>query len=343
MSTLMSLLPSYAEYLRSEARRATSTRYTYMCGVRAFVRSLPPGALAEDLTTEAVLRYISDVALTHRPRTTRHKLFAIRSFCRFLVERGLLGANVAAAVPAPKLDPAIREVATDAEVGELVDACARIGSPQRQALARAVVLTLVHGGIRRNAVLNVHLEDVNVAEGSIFIRREKGGKSWSIYPNAQCMEAISVYLKLRPADTQHPYLFSKDRTRRFADQSLRVLLRDLFQIMGRPGCTNLLPHSIRHNYATRMYRNGANLEDIRVALGHTSIVTTAIYLHANEERLRQISSLSALSCTEAAPAPPAERSGARSASTLSEHEARPQPQKPSRSRRIDLRAKRLPR
>ena len=40
------------------------------------------------------------------------------------------------------------------------------------------------------------------------------------------------------------------------------------------------PHLLRSAYATRMHRDGAPLDVIRAALGHRSIETTALYLHA---------------------------------------------------------------
>lgn len=44
-------------------------------------------------------------------------------------------------------------------------------------------------------------------------------------------------------------------------------------------------HVLRHSFATEMVQSDVNLVELQRLLGHSSLRTTSIYTHTNEERL----------------------------------------------------------
>jgi len=66
--------------------------------------------------------------------------------------------------------------------------------------------------------------------------------------------------------------------------------------------SHVRPHKFRHAFATRLSRQGASLEDVRVALRHERIETTARYVKSDLARMQAISHLASLTEKETAQA-----------------------------------------
>ena len=69
----------------------------------------------------------------------------------------------------------------------------------------------------------------------------------------------------------------------------RAIQRLCERIGNRAGLTERLhPHLLRHTFATAAIRNGAQLHAVKDALGHASLATTGIYLHADSKDLEKV-------------------------------------------------------
>ncbi len=297
--TLHDCIADYLRFLRYEQGAAPTTIKAYQARLHNFQNWLTengyPNATLDAFNVPTLRRFLYHLGGKGlRPRTIRGFFNPIRSLGAFLVANEALTENPAVKVGLPKKDAALRETVSEEEIRQLLDACERRRNPQQIALARALFSVLIFAGVRRSECLDLKLDDVNLSDGSLLVRNGKGNKSRRVFLCADACSALREWLVLRPKDCTHSYIFAFDRNRRIHHDGLRTLLEEIKAIAGLAGHENIKPHSLRHAAATRLLRNGADIRSIQSFLGHTNLQTTAVYLHSDEERQRDIRELSAL-------------------------------------------------
>src|SRR3989339_520270 len=121
----------------------------------------------------------------------------------------------------------------------------------------------------------------------------KGGNPRTVYFSERSLGFIKKYLEIRK-DKEKP-LFTNFRDKkddsdinssRLTARSIERIIKKYAIISGIPIFTT--PHTLRHSYATDLLTQGVDLRTIQEFLGHKSILTTQIYTHVTNKRLRDI-------------------------------------------------------
>jgi len=292
-------IEDYLLFIRHEQGVSSATFKGYRAQLRHFHRWLIengyPNPGITDYTTPVLRRFLHYLAGKElRPRTIRSYFHPLTGLGRFLMANSLLTENPAKGLTLPKNDAAQRLTVSDEEIRQLLIACERQRHPRRIALCRAVLAVLVYGGLRRQELCDLRVTDADMQEKSLLVRCGKGSKSRKVFLCDDAVTALKEWIALRPK-AKHDYLFAYDVNRRLCHKGLYTLIEDVKAIAGFAGRENIKPHSLRHAAATRLLRNGADIRSIQAFLGHTQLSTTAIYLHTDEERLRDVRSLTSLS------------------------------------------------
>ena len=244
-------------------------------------------SLLETVDRSALRRYVA--WLKRRglaPTTVGRRINSLRSFWNYLRDTDYTERDPFFRISLPKTP---QEVPTHLSAEE---AEALLAAAQRQACLfnafrdTAILSVLLYTGVRRSELLSLALTDVDVSAGSLQVVSGKGRKSRVLPLLPAPCAALSDWLELRPEDCGHDRVFTCKWGAPMSRPGLTSCLKRALQGAGitRPGITL---HSLRHTFACLLLKNGCDLYSLQRMLGHTRLDTTATYLHATVEDLRQ--------------------------------------------------------
>jgi site-specific recombinase XerD len=157
-------------------------------------------------------------------------------------------------------------------------------SRQRDA---AMVVFLLHTGLRLSEALTLQLSDVQLAErkGQVLVRQGKGGRARTVPLNVQARKALQEWLAVRPGSGSHVWVQVEGEPS--DGLSNRSVERVLVRIGQDAGLEHLTPHILRHTFAKNLVDRGVGLEKVAALLGHSNLNTTRIYATTNQKDLEQ--------------------------------------------------------
>jgi integrase/recombinase XerC len=288
----------------ARARQASSnTVLAYgrdLAQMATFVRGKVGGAAKPSDVNKLLLRaWLGEISRTLSPTSLGRKLASVRSFFRWLEERGEITKNPTLGIASPKIRrrlPGFLDVDAAAAVvnAPVAGAAAAVSPRATEAMRRrdAAAFELLYGsGLRIGELVALDLEDVYLEREELRVMG-KGRKERIVPLGSKALAALRGYLELRPelASRAVPAvaraLLIGERGTRLGARRLQTLLRRYGTLVaGRP---DLHPHALRHSCATHMLEGGADLRAIQELLGHSSLATTQRYTHLSLEQLFRV-------------------------------------------------------
>lgn len=202
---------------------------------------------------------------------------ALRAYFNFCVNESLLAESPMRKLKMPKLDHVILPAYEVGDVVKLLKNCQIVRD-------RAIVLFLLDTGCRASEFINLDGGDVDLAQGTVHIRKGKGGKDRIVYLGAKSRKALMRYYVERgePGDKDPIWLcMGKDTRLRIA--GLRQLLVRLGK---RAEVAHCHPHTFRRTFALWSLRNGMTIYHLQRLMGHTDITVLRQYLALVESDLK---------------------------------------------------------
>jgi integrase/recombinase XerC len=281
-----SLLERYLRHLRDERRLSPHTLNAY----RRDLESLLAYCRREDLELRGIDSFSIRrfAAECHRkgasPRSLARRLSAVRRFFAFLVREGVLDANPAVHVQAPR--PSRRLPAT-LDTDQVARLLALDGDDELTVRDRALLELLYSSGLRLAELVDLNLLDLDLDDRSVRVTG-KGNKTRVLPVGRRAVEALEAWLERRGdmARPGEPAVFVSQRGTRLAPRTVQQRLKAWARRQG--AGVSVHPHMLRHSFATHLLESSRNLRAVQELLGHASISTTQVYTHLDFQHLAQI-------------------------------------------------------
>jgi site-specific recombinase XerD len=232
-----------------------------------------------------VLREVRRVSRTHG----KGAVTALRSFLRFLLQRGAIHIDLALTLPGVaswRLSHLPKSLPPE-QVERLLLCCDRSTPAGKRDYA--ILLLLARLGLRAGEVLAMTLEDLDWGRGEIVVRG-KGQRLERLPLPAEVGKALACYLcDVRPACATRRVFIRMNAPQQGLASPVAIccIVRRALRRAGLdPDFKGA--HLLRHSLATDLLRRGASLGEIGQLLRHRQPTTTQIYAKVDIAALRGI-------------------------------------------------------
>lgn len=289
MTEIEELVKDYLDYLEIEKNRSPKTRANYERYLKRFIAS---GKIEKvsDITERAIREFrisLSRAIPEIKKVTQAYYVIIIRNFLKYLAKRDYKAVS-AEKIELPKIPQRQIQVIEYNDLERLLNPPLKDNSI-RSLRDKAILHTLFSTGLRVSELCSLN-RNLNLDRGEITIRG-KGGRLRVIFLSEEAKKAIKAYLEKRDdADEALFMSFTKSAKPkaigRITTRSVERLIEHYATVAGIP--RKVTPHTLRHQFATDLLVNGADLRSVQELLGHSNISTTQIYTHLTNKELAEV-------------------------------------------------------
>jgi integrase/recombinase XerC len=289
-TTLEEQLDQYIAHLRVEKDASPYTLRNYSHEIQQFFDFLEDEGVDswDGVDRQVLRRYLLWLRKEgYVEASMARKLSELRSFCRYLLQEGLLRSNPFDLVSSPKVPKRLPRYLKAEEVEALLhapDLSTSLG--QRD---RAIIELLYAAGVRLSELVSLNVGHLSLGTGQMVVWG-KGGKERVVLLGVPAVSALRAYLGDGRAKLQRKKatdaLFLNRFGGRLSRRSIGLILDKYSKLAGL--WRKVTPHLLRHTFATHMLEGGAGLRVVQELLGHAQPTTTEIYTHVTPSRLREV-------------------------------------------------------
>ena len=256
-------------------RKSRKTVEAYVTAVAQLAAHL--GRSPDKIALEEVRDYIHYL-LTERKlaySSCNQKLAGLKFFYRQVLGREEFDMRVPAKRSGRLPEPFSRQ-----EVARLLSAA------EYNRKHRMLLMTAYATGLRLSELIHLQVADIHSQRMLIRVNQGKGHKDrYTLLSPKLLSELRDYWRRYRPPKWLFPGRVSTKSLTNTAVQRAFYKAKRLARLKRGHGI-----HTLRHSFASHLLEAGADLPTLQRLLGHTSLATTAKYLHVTEKRLASVDS-----------------------------------------------------
>ncbi|HQM16071.1 MAG TPA: tyrosine-type recombinase/integrase [Candidatus Woesebacteria bacterium] len=207
-------------------------------------------------------------------KSISRKINSIKSFFKYLEDKGEVDHSPAHEVSHPRLDLQPPRYLSKMEYRALRDSC------RHDVRIFAVVELLLQTGMRISELASLAMDDIDLERGVITIKPQLSRDGRKVPLNKPARQALVDYLKIRPKAREKTVFLTKT-CRPFLVRNIRSAIDGCFKLAGIKGATL---NDLRNTFIVEQLRAGTPLVYVSQLVGHKRITTTEKYLELIGEK-----------------------------------------------------------
>lgn len=221
----------------------------------------------------------------YKPSTKERKVYAIKTFFRFLYRHGLIDSDVSIKLIPPVVEKSEPRYLSEPEYQALLDACRN--KPRDRAIVELFLQTgMTLAELCRLTVYDIELPDAITPDagntGIVRVRRDSGVVD-SIPLNYKACKALRAWLAVRPS-VHHVQLFVTKRKTPMSKRAIQSLVERYGQ---RLNIRHVTVRTLRNTMAIHHAIRGTDPTVLKETLGHASTETTERYVAVAKKAQRR--------------------------------------------------------
>ncbi|WP_235832160.1 tyrosine-type recombinase/integrase [Aquirufa rosea] len=275
----------FLEHLSVERRCSQHTIVSYTTDLKQFSDFLAENHAATPITQASSKQirewmvHLSDQSIENR--SINRKLASLRTFFKFLLQRGYVQQNPLLPIRTVKTSKKLPLFLRETEMAEIAPSDGE--EPTFENLRDDLIIYLLYGtGMRLAELLRLERANINLSQGTLRVLGKRNKERVIPIP-LLLLKQIQSYLSACPFTST--YLIVDNKGKPVYPMFIqRIVKKQLSKIST---LEKLSPHVLRHTYATHLLNNGADLNAIKELLGHANLAATQVYTHNSMEKIKE--------------------------------------------------------